>query len=446
MMDQIITMGLLEEYGKEFMGDRANRAAMAAVRNHGVNESMKNQDVMRTTTHEFSLKLNQGKVTAQKQSGRCWMFAALNFLRFHMIHNMNLAEDFELSQNYTLFYDKLEKSNLFLENILDTLDEKTNGRMITWLLTSPLGDGGQWDMICSLIDKYGVVPKYVMPETAVSSMTREMNGYLTEKLRGFACELRKKYSQGAKPEELRGEKERMLKEIYRILCICLGEPPKAFDFELRGKDDVFHRERGLTPQEFYKKYVGIDLNDYVSLIHAPTEDKPFHRSYTVKYLGNVVEGRQVRYLNLPIEELKRAAIAQMQDGVPVWFGCDVGKRSSREDGIMDLSMFCLEDVLGVDFPMTKAERLDYGQSRMTHAMVFVGVNLDEDGKPNRWRVENSWGEDRGRKGYFVMSDEWFDEYMYQVVVNKKYLTEEERRQYEEEPAVLEPWDPMGALA
>lgn len=445
-MDQKITMGLLEGYGKEFMEDRANRAAMAAVRNHGVNESMKNQDVMRTTTHEFSLKLNQGKVTAQKQSGRCWMFAALNFLRFHMIHNMNLAEDFELSQNYTLFYDKLEKSNLFLENILDTLDEETNGRMITWLLTSPLGDGGQWDMICSLIDKYGVVPKYAMPETAVSSMTREMNGYLTEKLRGFACELRKKYSQGAKPEELRGEKERMLKEIYRILCICLGEPPKVFDFELRGKDDVFHRERGLTPQEFYKKYVGIDLNDYVSLINAPTEDKPFYRSYTVKYLGNVMEGRQVRYLNLPIEELKRAAVAQMQDGVPVWFGCDVGKRSSREDGIMDLSMFCLEDVLGVDFPMTKAERLDYGQSRMTHAMVFVGVNLGEDGKPDRWRVENSWGEDRGQKGYFVMSDQWFDEYMYQVVVHKKYLTEEERRQYEEKPTVLEPWDPMGALA
>ena len=184
----------------------------------------------------------------------------------------------------------------------------------------------------------------------------------------------------------------------------------------------------------------------MSLINAPTADKPFHQSFTVRFLGNVKEGRQVRYLNLPIEELKRAAVAQMKDGEPVWFGCDVGKRSSREDGVMDLDMYRLEDMFGTDFPMTKAERLDYGQSLMTHAMVFMGVNLDENGTPNRWRVENSWGEDRGKKGYFVMSDAWFDEYMYQVVVNKKYLTKEEQKEYEGEPAVLEPWDPMGSLA
>ncbi len=444
-MKESVTLEQLKAFEEAFRAERANRAAMTAVTNAGVNEASKNQEVLRRTTHEFSLTLKQGRITAQKQSGRCWMFAAMNVLRFHMIHSLNL-EDFELSQNYTLFYDKLEKTNYFLENILGTLDEPTEGRLISWLLTAPLNDGGQWDMICSLIGKYGVVPKYAMPETAVSSMTKEMNAYLTEKLRGFACSLRKGYQAGKSKEELIGEKEGMLREVYNILCVCLGEPPKQFDFEVTAKDGTFHRALGLSPQDFYKKYINIDLNEYVSLINAPTADKPFHQSFTVRFLGNVKEGRQVRYLNLPIEELKRAAVAQMKDGEPVWFGCDVGKRSSREDGVMDLDMYRLEDMFGTDFPMTKAERLDYGQSLMTHAMVFMGVNLDENGTPNRWRVENSWGEDRGKKGYFVMSDAWFDEYMYQVVVNKKYLTKEEQKEYEGEPAVLEPWDPMGSLA
>ncbi|MCI8515632.1 MAG: C1 family peptidase [Hungatella sp.] len=444
-MEQSVTVELLREFKEDFAADRANRAAMAAVTNGGIQEGMKNQEVFRKNIHTFSLTLDQGKVTSQKQSGRCWMFAAMNVLRFHLIHSLNL-EDFELSQNYTLFYDKLEKSNHFLENILDTLDEPADGRVVSWILTSPLGDGGQWDMICSLIQKYGVVPKYAMPETHVSSMTKEMNGYLTEKLRGFACELRKRHAEGWDREKLQTEKAKMLKDIYRMLCICLGEPPLVFDFEVRGKDGAFHRDLGLTPQDFYKKYIGVDLDDYVSLIHAPTKDKPFHKSYTVQYLGNVVEGRQVRYLNLPIEELKRAAIAQLKDGNPVWFGCDVGKRSSREGGVMDLDVYRLEDMFGTAFPMTKAERLDYKQSKMTHAMVFVGVNLREDGTPNRWRVENSWGDDKGEKGFFVMDDAWFDEYMYQVVVHKKYLTEEEQKEYAQSPAILEPWDPMGSLA
>ena len=203
---------------------------------------------------------------------------------------------------------------------------------------------------------------------------------------------------------------------------------------------------GLTPKSFFEKYVGVDLSDYVSLINAPTEDKPYGRSYTVQYLGNVKEGSAVRYLNLPIEELKKAAIAQMKDGQPVWFGCDVGKHSERDSGIMDLDIRGLEDLLDTRFTMTKAERLDYGQSLMTHAMVFQGVNLDENGKPNRWRVENSWGKEPGKDGYYLMTDRWFDEYMYQVVVNKKYLTAEQIAAYEAEPIALEPWDPMGSLA
>ena len=273
-----------------------------------------------------------------------------------------------------------------------------------------------------------------------------MEATLTEKLREDACILRKLHGEGQTLDALRTRKAEMLNEVYRLLCICLGEPPKTFTFEYRDADDHFHRETGLTPKRFFEKYVGVDLSDYVSLINAPTADKPYGRSYTVRYLGNVKEGRPVRYLNLPIEELKKAAIAQMQDGQPVWFGCDVGKCSERDSGIMDLDIRSLEDLLDTRFTMTKAERLDYGQSLMTHAMVFQGVNLNENGKPNRWRVENSWGKEPGKDGYYLMTDRWFDEYMYQVVVNKKYLTPEQLAAYNAEPIALEPWDPMGSLA
>jgi len=373
------------------------------------------------------------------------MFAALNTLRYQVMKKYNL-KTFELSQAYLFFWDKLEKSNYFLESILDTLDEPANGRLVSYLLTAPVNDGGQWDMLCNLIEKYGVVPKTAYPESKASSGSREMDMTLTEKLREDACILRKLHKEGAGLDELRARKTRMLGEIYRLLCICLGEPPKTFTFEYRDKDNNFHREEGLTPKSFFEKYVGVDLSDYVSLINAPTEDKPYGRSYTVQYLGNVKEGSAVRYLNLPIEELKKAAIAQMKDGQPVWFGCDVGKHSERDSGIMDLDIRGLEDLLDTRFTMTKAERLDYGQSLMTHAMVFQGVNLDENGKPNRWRVENSWGKEPGKDGYYLMTDRWFDEYMYQVVVNKKYLTAEQIAAYEAEPIALEPWDPMGSLA
>ena len=439
-----VTMQDLEKYEAAFDGSRTNAVAMNAVVNNGLYVTAKNYELARRNDHTFSLSLEQGEVTNQKGSGRCWMFAALNTMRFKIMHDLNIKQ-LELSQAYLFFYDKLEKSNYFLENILETLDEPTNGRLVSFLLQSPIGDGGQWDMIVNLVNKYGVVPKAAYPESTASSASREMDGCITEKLREYACILRRMHKAGAGLEERRARKDEMLSEVYRILCICLGKPPKTFDFAYRDKDNNYHCDRGLTPQAFYAKYVGWDLDDYVGLINAPTEDKPYGRSYTVRFLGNVKEGKIVRYLNLEIGELKKAAIAQMQDGHPVWFGCDVGKSSDRS-GIMDLETYKLEDLLDTRFTMTKAERLDYGQSLMTHAMVFQGVNLDENGQPDRWRVENSWGPDAGEKGYYVMSDRWFDEYMYQVVVHKKYLTAEQIAAYNAEPIELEPWDPMGSLA
>jgi bleomycin hydrolase len=441
----MITAQQLTKFEQQFDANPANAVAMNAAVQNGIVKSAISYEAFRRERHEFSVNIKQGEITNQKASGRCWMFAALNVMRFEVMQKLNL-ETFEFSQSYPLFFDKLEKSNYFLENILDTLDEPTGGRLVSFLLTDPMGDGGQWDMFCGLVEKYGVVPKDAMPESVSSSATREMDYYLTLKLREFACTLRTAHEQGETLEQLRGRKEQMLAEIYQILCISLGKPPKEFCFETRDKDGNFIRDAKITPQEFFAKYVGWNLDDYVSLINAPTADKPFGKTYSVKYLGSVKEGRAVRYLNLPIEQLKAAAIAQMQDGAPVWFGCDVGKCSIRENGIMDLNVIRADQLFGVSFPMDKAQRLDYGHSLMTHAMVFLGVNLDEQGRPNRWRVENSWGKEPGKDGYYVMSDDWFTEYTYQVVVHKKYLSQEALEQLKAEPILLEPWDPMGSLA
>lgn len=444
-MNKTITIAELESFEKDFARDPAKRVAQLAVTMNGVNKSATDPFAQREDRHLFSVQLETGKITNQKSSGRCWMFAALNTMRVEIMRRLNL-EHFELSQNYTLFYDKLEKSNYFLESILETLDEPTSGRLIAHLLSAPLNDGGQWDMLCNLVEKYGVVPKDVMPETACSSSTWEVTSYMTRKLREFACILREGHAAGKSMEELRQQKEAMLGSIYNMLCIALGNPPQTFTFETRDKDKKFIRETGLTGKSFFEKYVGWNMSDYVSLINATTADKPFHKTFTVKMLGNVVEGRPVKYLNLPVEDLKAAAIRQMQDGSPVWFGCDVGKWSIRDGGIMDLNVLRPDQLFGVEFGMNKAQRLDYGDSLMTHAMVFQGVNLDEEGKPTRWRVENSWGKDSGVDGYYVMSDDWFTEYTYQVVVHKKYLTDAQRAELDQAPIELEPWDPMGSLA
>ncbi len=440
-----ITEKMLNCFEKSFDRDPKNAVAMNAVTANGVKKSALNYQAVRDTRHEFSVFLEQSGVTNQKQSGRCWMFAALNVLRFGVVKKYNL-DSFEFSQNYTLFYDKLEKANYFLESILNTTEEATDSRLVVHLINVVTQDGGQWDMICNIISKYGVVPKDAMPETVSSSATQEMDFLLLTKLQEDAMILRRLVRSGEKTETVAEEKEKMLADIYKILAISLGKPPKTFTFETRDKDKNFIRYEKMTPKRFYKEFVGVDVRDYVSIINAPTPDKPFYRSFTVKYLGNVKEGRIVRYLNLPSDEMKALAIAQLKDGSPVWFGCDVGKEFDRDNGILDIESYKTDELFGIHRGMNKGERILYGNSLMTHAMVFVGVNLDENGKPNRWRVENSWGKERFHDGFMVMSDRWFDEYNYQIVVHKKYLSEEQLSAYEGAPIELDPWDPMGSLA
>lgn len=440
-----ITLNLLKKYEKNFDNNKINEVAMNTVVNNGITKSAINYEEVRKSRHNYSISIETGDITNQKQSGRCWMFAALNFMRLEVMKNLNL-KTVELSQSYPLFFDKLEKSNYMLENIMNTVDEELDGRLIKHLLTDPLCDGGQWDMFVNLVKKYGVIPKDAMPESFSSSSTKDLDRYLTLKLREDAMILREAYSKGKSKDELRDMKDEMIETIYRIFTISLGKPPEKFTYEVMDKNDKFIRIENITPVEFYEKYVALNLDDYISIINAPTKDKPFGKTFTVEFLGNVIDGRNVKYLNLPIDDLKSLAIKQMKDNKAVWFGSDVAQFSTRDEGILSISSLDVDKLFSTDFSMTKEERLDYNESLMTHAMLLTGVNLDNDDKANRWRVENSWGKDVGKDGFYVMTDKWFDEFVYQVVINKKYLTDEQLKMFEQEPIVLKPWDPMGSLA
>ena len=443
-----VTPDDLAVFQATFHTDRANIIAKNAVSSVGIRAAARTPEGIAANAMSWDLEVSTGERTDQKRSGRCWMFASLNTYRYRTMKKYNL-KSFEFSEAYPLFFDKLEKSNWFLENILDTLDEPLSGRLMAYLLSDPISDGGQWDMFRALTKKYGAVPKEAMPETACSSNTREMDKYLTRYLRSCAKLLRDSAEAGVRGDLMVAMKKHMMDEVYHLLVTCLGEPPVSFDVRLRDKDDKVVLSGTFTPQEFFAEAVGMELDDYISLISAPTADKPFGHTYTVSRLGNVVEAGGVRYLNLAPQRLKEVAIAQLRDELPVWFGCDVDQSYVREEGIMDRAALDIDTLFGfpVETCLDKADRLDYGESMMTHAMVLEGVRFDADGKPELWKVENSWGKDHARDGFNTLADEWFDEYVYQVVVDKKYLTDEERAVYDtEEPTVLEPWDPMGSLA
>ena len=416
-----------------------------AISHNGLLASLEKRSAAVENTPVFSLDLTKDKVSDQKASGRCWMFAALNTFRHKMIAGFQL-EDFELSQAHTFFWDKYEKSNWFLEQVIATADQELTSRKVKFLLDTPQQDGGQWDMVVSLFKKYGVVPKSVYPESISSSNSRELNQILNKLLRQDAQILRELRAEGAESSELQTKKEELLQEVFNFLAMNLGLPPRQFDFSYRDKDNHFHSESGLTPLTFYQKYVDLKLDDYVSIINAPTADKPYGRSYTVEMLGNVVGSKPVRYLNVEMDRLKELAIAQMQAGETVWFGSDVAQSSNRKAGVMAEGMHDFTASMDIRLTQDKAGRLDYSESLMTHAMVLTGVDLDENGKAKKWKVENSWGEKVGNKGYFVASDAWMNEYTYQIVVRKEFLTAAELAAYEAEPLVLSPWDPMGALA
>lgn len=434
----------IDFYEKNY-NNKKYRVLQNASTKMGICDATFNQELANKTSFVFSENIKTGEVTNQRQSGRCWIFASQNFLRHKIEEKFNI-KNFELSQGYLYFYDKLEKSNYFLQAIIDTADRELDDRLVHFLLATPQQDGGQWDMIVSIMQKYGVVPSKAMPDTFNMKNSRMLNELLNKKLRIFAKELRDKYLSSKAEEDLIELKNKQLEEIYAFLCVMLGTPVKKFDFEYYDKDDKFYRDLDLTPKTFFDKYLDLNLDDYISIINAPTKDKPYNRSFTVEYLGNVIGGRNVKYLNLDMEEFKNLAIKQLKDKEAVWFGCDVGQFLDRKCGVLAMDGFEYESSFDMKFIQSKEDSLDYHESLMTHAMLLTGVNLDENSKPNRWKIENSWGDESGEKGYLVMTDDWMDHYTYQIVINKKYLTEAQLKAFEAEPIVLKPWDPMGSLA
>ena len=445
-MKAAISKTNIKSFQKIFNSNPSHKISRNALTRSNMMDVAMNWDAFRQIDHTYSHKIanEMKKVTNQKASGRCWGFAGLNLMRLTICKKYNL-DNFEFSQNYFMFCDKLEKANYFLENIISTLDEPYDSRLIMWLLSEPINDGGQWNMFVNLMEKYGAIPQSVMPESFQSSRSYMMNRFITRKLRENAATLRDNHCKGASRIERRKQKERMMVTIYRMLCICLGTPPESFRWQVRDKKKKCKRFNNLTPLDFYKNHVDIILKDKLCLINCPMSNKKLNEHYTVSYLGNVVGGKIISYANVEIDVMKRVAVKSIKAGEAVWFGCDVGKMFHRDLGIMDMELYDYELLFRTNFNMTKQAKLEYGDSVMTHAMLLTAVDM-KNNQSIKWRIENSWGEKGGDKGYLLMTDKWFDEYTYEVVVDKKYLPKKILEIFERAPISLNPWDPMGSLA
>jgi bleomycin hydrolase len=441
--DGTLTAQDTELLRKEFSASPGYRLAQNAVTRVTVDDVAINREIINATDHSLSVLLDDWKVTNQKRSGRCWLFAGLNLLRVGAMKKMGLKE-FEFSQNYAMFWDKIERANYFLEAVIETADRDIDDRTVAFVLDSAAEDGGQWNMFVAIVRKHGLVPKAFMPETQSSSDTGRMNAVLRTVLRQGAKSVRAAVAAGG-VDAARAEKAEILRVVYRVLCIHLGTPPDHIDWQWTDKDRQFHRDGVLTPQEFAAKYVDLPIDDYVCVVHDPRASSPTGRTFTVAYLGNVLGAPPVTYLNVDVPLIKDIAARALQAGEPVWFGCDVGKMMSNEYGVWDANLYDLPSVYDTAFTLDKADRLVFHETQMTHAMLFTGVDLVDD-VPRRWRVENSWGSDKGNDGFYTMNDSWFDEYVFEIAARRDALPEPLRAALDTEPIVLPAWDPMGSLA
>ncbi|KAF2116293.1 bleomycin hydrolase [Lophiotrema nucula] len=449
-----VSASAISEWERQLMEDPKNRLALAALSSNSANAVLSSRSAQIADIHNFNIKIpTEGSpVTNQAASGRCWLFASTNVFRIAIMKKYHLSS-FQLSQSYLFYWDKIEKANYFLESILDTTSDDIDGRLVQALLASPVGDGGQWDMVANLVQKYGLVPQTLYPDSYNALNSSVMDRLITTKLREDALRLRSLAS-SATAATIASEKEKMLREVHLILTLMLGPPPasdKPFTWDFYDSDGVFHSLR-TRPVAFAKELSdnrtvralgGTDVHSLFSLVNDPRN--PYNRLLSVKRLGNVWEGRPVTYVNVDMATIKKACIQMLQKGIPVFFGSDVGKYSDSAKGIMDTELFEYELGFNIKLGMKKAERLMTGESLMTHAMVLTGVHV-VDGKSVRWRVENSWSDKVGDKGYFVMSDAWMDEFVYQAVVDPAVVSTAIKKVLEQEPKMLELWDPMGALA
>ena len=438
-----ITCSDIENYKKNYDSNPMHRIMQNVLAKNKITKTIKINDSRLYNRHIFEIDIPTMKATNQQSSGRCWIFAGLNVLREIVGKKLKISE-FELSQNYIAFWDKFEKINYTLENIIELCPRDYDDRTLCHILKEGIQDGGQWDMFANIVRKYGVIPKVAMDETEQSSATKESNFVISTSLRKFAALASKLYKE-KKIEEIRKEKKILMEKLFNFLCMCYGKPPEKFDFEYKDNSKVYHYEKDLTPISFYKQYLDGVMDEYISVVNAPTKSKPFYNIYTIKYVNNVIGGNKITYLNLPINELKELCIKQLENNELIWFGSDCGKY--RDDtACWDDQMYDYKNVFNLDLKVEKGDMLDYHISAMDHAMVITGVSFKEDKKPGKWKIENSWGADKVNGGYHLMTDSWFDNFVFQAVINKKYLTKEQLDVLNKNYIELEPWDPMGTLA
>ncbi len=441
---QVVTPGIPAEFVMEaaqlFHTDPANTLRLNAVTRASMQDVAINREVLNSINFTFSHDVETTDVTDQKRSNTCWLFAELNWLRTFTMRKFKL-KNFEFSQNYLMFWDKFEKAGFFLDNIIALIDKELDDRRVNFLIRDPSPDGGEWHLIVNLINKYGAVPKAVMPDTFNRENSRFMNEILNYRLREGAMQLRKQHAQQPNAEMLQAIKKTILVDIYRILCICLGTPPVKFDWSFRNDSKDFYRETGITPLEFAEKYIGENLNEMYCLLSCPTEDTPYNQPYSVEFFNNMTGGREWHAVNLPIEDLKKYAIKMLKDNQSCIFGCDVVQESHTKEGILDRRIFDYEALFGIKFSLNKVDRVLSNQTRLTHSMVLTGVDLVDD-KPLKWKIENSWGSEVGKKGFFLMSDEWFVEHTYDLIVPRRYLSSRHLKMFEKADVMLPPWHPM----
>lgn len=400
-----------------------------------------NQDNRQTKDTHFSTEVKNTGISDQQSSGRCWLFTGTNVLRNRAMRTLGVS-DFFFSQVYLFFYDQLEKSNLFLQSIIETANRPMDDRLVEWLFKNPLSDGGQFTGVQDIITKYGLVPAEVMPESHAANNTSRMAEIISTKLREYGLTLRSAAEKGEKRKQLLQRKTEMLGTVYHILSLCLGEPPTEFEWTRRTPDGRPVETKKYTPLSFYQEYVGADLKGgYVMLMNDPT--RPYHKTYTIDLDRHMYDGANWTYINLPMDEIKAMAIASIKDSVMMYFSCDVGKCYTKS-GILSLDNYDYASLMGTDFPMNKADRIRTYASASSHAMTLMAVDLDSQGNPTKWMVENSWGPTSGHKGHIIMTDDWFDEYMFRLVVERKYVPAETLELLKQKPVKLPAWDPLFA--
>jgi bleomycin hydrolase len=436
---QTISPEILQKIEGSMQIDQSTRAMINAVTNNDIKKLAYNRNALEELDHHFAYRIKTGEVTDQKSSGRCWLFTSLNVLRPAVIRKHNL-KDFQFSENYLFFYDQLEKSNVFLEAILENLDKPDDHEMTIWLFKNAIGDGGVWNMMVDLIKKYGAVPRSAMLESHSSENTRTMTRLLVRKLREGAYNLRQMNQQGQNLKKLREEKLKILSEVYRILVISLGEPPKKFTWRYETKDGVISPSKTFTPMQFYKEFIGEDVEKYVLMMDDPS--KEYYKRYDIQYYRNVWEGENWTFVNVPSDALQEFAKKSILADQPMYFSCDVGKQLDSKNGYLALNIYDYDALYGVKFGMDKKARILTYDSGSSHGMALMGIDTTQDGKVSKWLLENSWGKDKGEKGYLTMTNSWFDQYLFRLVIHEDFVSDKIRKVATEKPIMLPPWDPM----